>query len=457
MRSHGRAVPDADGEVMRVVGSLVDIDAQMQLRSELERRASHDPLTGLANRELFLAEVERALVHSARSGEARYAIVFIDLDRFKMVNDSLGHAAGDRLLVALAGRITAAVREGDLVARIGGDEFTLLLHDVDDLAHARRVVARLEDAMALPLDLGGHEIHVTASIGIVMGTRDAHDPLALLRDADLAMFSVKRIPGVTVGVFDVEMRTPVKELLTLDNELARALARGDIQPWYQPIVDLRTGEPVGFEALARWVDPNGKVRRPDEFIPRAEVTGAIGPLDRAIFREAAARISALPDPVFLSVNLSARHFHREGLAEWLTQEAAAADLSLRRVQIEITEAVLLVDLPEVHQKLSDLRSAGAMIALDDFGKGYSALSYLDHFSLDVLKLDISFVQERGEQGPGPICAAIQTMATALGIRTLAEGVETEAQRQALIDLGCTLGQGYLFGAPAPQPELKRPA
>ncbi len=453
VRSRGRAVRDPDGEPIRVVGSIVDISDQKSLERELERRAFRDPLTGLPNRDLFLDRLRQTLAEARRSKETDFAIVFVDLDRFKVVNDSLGHAAGDQLLIQIGRRLEGALREPDTVARLGGDEFALLIKGVRDVPAARIVVNRLESRLAEPFDLGGKELFVQASIGVLMGSLEYSDPLDLLRDADLAMYSVKGEPTVSIGVFEPDMRRRMRELHDLDSALSGAIERGEIVPWFQPIVNLESGEPIGYEALARWARPGGEVLMPGQFIDRAEATGLIARLDRAVISAAAAVVAELPAPLYLSVNLSARQFHDRELAEWVEEEAARAGLPLDRLQIEITEATLLTDLADVRRTLAILTSRGVRVALDDFGTGFSSLSYLHRFDLDVLKIDLSFVQERGPAGPGPICHAIHSMATALGIQTVAEGVETEEQRQALLALGCRTAQGFLFGKAEPIPRL----
>jgi diguanylate cyclase (GGDEF)-like protein/PAS domain S-box-containing protein len=452
VQARGRLAP---GPTVRVVGFFQDISERKAAERELKHRAFHDPLTGLPNRELFLERLGRALIEGHRKGAAEFAVVFVDLDRFKVVNDSLGHAAGDRLLGVLADRLNGAVRAPDTVARLGGDEFTVLLRGPATIEEAKIAVARIERAVAEPFELAGQEVVVGASIGILMGSLDYQDAEELLRVADLAMYSVKGEGAGRVGVFDPAMRGRMRAMLALDSALRRALDGGELEPWYQPIVDLSDNRIVGVEALARWRQEDGTVVPPEAFIPRAEETGVVAEIDRQIIERAAHTVAAWNEdgpPLYLSVNLSARQFQRKGLAAFVDGVLERSGLPGNLLQIEITEGILLLDAPGIRQTLTELRQRGARISFDDFGTGYSSLSYLHRFDIEHLKIDRAFVQERGERGPGPICRAIQSMAGALGIQTTGEGVETEAQAEGLRILGCGTAQGYLFGRPAPYVE-----
>ena len=451
VRSRGRSLPSPDGRSPRLVGTLLDIAATKEMEAELKQRAFHDPLTGLPNRELFLDRVGQALSHARRAEVADFAVIFLDLDGFKLVNDSLGHAAGDALLVEFAERLSGSGRDPDTVARLGGDEFTLLLHGVSGLPAARAVARRVEEALQEPFRLADKDVQARASMGILMGSLEYEEPVDVLRDADLAMYSVKSKPQVSVGVFEPHLRSDVRGLLDLDTALRRAIEEKQFAPWYQPIVDLRSGAVLGVEALARWPQPDGTVRPPGEFIARAEQTGLIDDLDRQIIERAIRELAATD--LVVSVNMSARQFQRRAVAEWLIATLERHDLPPTRLQIEVTETTLLADTTRARRTLSRLRNLGISIALDDFGTGYSSLTYLRRLDLHVLKIDTSFVQERGPAGPGPVCDAILSVADKLELRTCAEGIETEEQRQALIDLGCTVGQGWLFHRALPLDEL----
>lgn len=454
VQSRGRLVPSRGESGPRMVGSLIDIEKTKTLERELTRQAFHDPLTNLPNRQSFLDELKVALEQAARQGVAEFAVLFIDLDRFKTVNDSLGHSAGDQLLIALAGRITVAVQATGTVARLGGDEFTVLLRGVRELEEAKRVADRLAASLAHPFSLQGREIFLRASIGVLMGSLDHSNPPDLLRDADLAMYSVKGQPSVAVGVFEPSMREDVQALMDLDGALREGVDQRAFVPWYQPIVDLETGNLAGVEALARWIQKDGSVVGPGAFIGRAEETGWVLELDRQVIERAVEDMTTL-DTLVLSVNLSARQLHETGSADWLFAVLKRFKFPAHRLQVEVTETMLLTDLRQAKQTLARLRDAGIRVALDDFGTGYSSLTYVHALDPQILKIDISFVQEMGDAGPGPICEAIVSVADKLGLGTSAEGIETQAQSRALVVLGCRYGQGYLFGRPVPFAELSR--
>jgi len=452
VQSRGCAIRGPSGHATRIVGSLIDIATTKRMERELNHRSFHDPLTGLPNRELFLDRVGQAIAAARRAEFADFAIVFLDVDRFKLINDSLGHASGDMLLVQLGQRLASTLREPDTVACLGGDEFTLLLQGVSGLDATRIVADRIEAAVDRPFLLDGREVALRASLGVLMGTLDYEAPEDMLRDAHLAMYAAKSEPDQRIGLFEPGLRTRASSLLEIDTALRRGIEQREFVPWYQPIVDLRTGQMVGLEALARWPQPDGTVRTPGWFIGRAEETGLVAELDRQIIEQAVEDLAQHPSLV-LSVNLSARQFRDRTVAEWLVNTLHRSRLPPERLQVEVTETVLLADLPGARQTFSRLRELGMRIALDDFGTGYSSLSYLHRLDLQVLKIDISFVQELGARGPGPICEAILSVAEKLRLSTSAEGIETEEQRQALIALGCPCGQGFLFSKPKPYGEL----
>lgn len=442
-------------QATRMVGSVQEISTRKAMERELEHRAFHDHLTGLPNRDLFLERLGRALVEGRRQGSPDFAVVFVDLDRFKVVNDSLGHSAGDKLLVLLATRLGKAVRAPDTVARLGGDEFTVLLRGPRDSEEARVAVSRIERAVNQPFSVDGQEVVVGASIGILMGSLEYEDPQELLRDADLAMYSVKGEGAGRVGVFEPGMRRRMRALLDLDSSLRRALDEDQLEPWFQPIVDVETGRIDGVEALARWRQADDTILSPGAFVARAEETGIIADIDRRIIEKAAHTVAWWNEegrPLTLSVNLSARQFLRKDLTSFIDGVLERSALPANLLQLEITEGILLLDVPGIRSTLMELRQRGAHVAFDDFGTGYSSLSYLHQFDIQRLKIDRAFVQERGWRGPGPICRAIQSMATALGIETIAEGVETEAQIEGLKILGVPKAQGFLYGRPAPYPD-----
>ncbi len=456
VRCQAAVVLGSDGRPDRIVGSIRDISEHKSLESTLEHRVNHDFLTGLPNRKYFLDRLEAELPERPGEEARPLAVLFVDLDGFKLINDSLGHAAGDELLIELAQRLRSTIRDPDLIARLGGDEFVLLLYDVDQVDQARAVVDRIEKALAVPFQLAGRPVYLRTSVGILLTTSEYTCAEDILRDADLAMYSVKGKPSQGVGVFEEGMRERILETLELDQHLASALDERQIVPWFQPIVDLRSGDLLGLEALARWIRPYGEILTPTQFIHRAEATGLITRLDRAVLAQAAHTVGSWNQEgaaLHLSVNLSARHFSDPDLVDWIGDMLDLAGLAAGQLQLEITEAALLSKEVTVTETLAGLKDLGVRIALDDFGTGYSSLSYLHAFEIQVLKIDIAFVQERGMLGPGPICKAIQGVAESLDITTVAEGVETEAQREALVALGCWQGQGFLYGAAASSDEV----
>ena len=426
---------------------------------QLRHQAFHDPLTGLPNRTLLLDRLERALVQTLRGG-ARPALLLLDLDGFKVVNDSLGHAAGDRLLIALAERLAAAMRPGDTIARLGGDEFAVLLDTATDIHAATAVADRLLDALATPLALDGRELVVEASLGIALATDGAARPDDLLRDADLALYRAKDAGRAGYAIYDTSLHTAVNARLVLEAELRRALASEEFVLHYQPKVDLATGRLAGVEALVRWRHPTRGLVPPDDFIPLAEETGLIVPLGRWVLTEAchqarawaAARIT--DPPLTMSVNLSARQFRQPDLVGDVARILRDTGVIPGLIQLEITEGVLMEDAAATLGLLERLRGLGIALAIDDFGTGYSSLVYLKRFPIDVLKVDKAFVTGLGhDPGNGAITTAVIGLAHALGLAVTAEGVETAGELAQLRSLGCEQGQGYYFARPMPAAAL----
>ncbi len=447
----------APGSERLFVGILRDIAERRALEGRLRHQATHDPLTGLPNRALLLDRLALALAR-ARRRPGLVAVLYLDLDRFKMVNDSLGHEAGDRLLVALAGRLLALVGPTDTVARRGGDEFTLLLADLG--AEAEAVAERVLADLRVPFTLGGQEIVVGASIGIALGGVGGADPADLLHAADLALYQAKAAGRGRYAIFSPRLRDRASARLAVEQDLRRALDRGEFTVHYQPKVELATGRLVGLEALARWRHPTRGLLPPAEFIPLAEETGLIVPLGRQVLaeacRQARAWQAASPrDPsVLVCVNLSARQFAHPGLVGDVARALEASGLAPGSLGLEITESAAMSAAEATLATLRELKALGVALELDDFGTGYSSLAYLQRFPLDRLKLDRAFVRglER-DAGSTAIVRAVLTLARALGLGVTAEGVETTAQAAALRDLGCDWGQGYLFAPPLPADAL----
>jgi diguanylate cyclase (GGDEF)-like protein len=418
------------------------------LRQALERvayLASHDPLTGLPNRALFHDRLERALV-GQRAEDGQAAVLCIDLDHFKDVNDTLGHAAGDRLLQQVTQRLQGCLRRSDTLARLGGDEFAILRPGVADsdgiTALARRIVA----VMAEPVDLDGQEVQVGASVGVALAT--AGDSGQLLQNADLALYRAKAEGRGTVRFFADEMNVRLRQRKALEHDLRRALAESQLELHYQPQIDLDELRVVGVEALLRWNHPERGMVPPSNFVPLAEETGLILPLGEWVLRTACARAGAWPG-LRLAINLSPAQFRQAGLAELVARTLRETGLEPSRLELEITEGVLLHDTEATLATLAALRSLGVRIAMDDFGTGYSSLSYLRRFPFDKIKIDRSFVAHLGAPDADAIVRAIISLGRALGMRANAEGVETAEQAARLRAEGCEEVQGFHFGRPVP--------
>jgi diguanylate cyclase (GGDEF)-like protein/PAS domain S-box-containing protein len=453
MLMRGVSVRNAAGEVVRVAGSQTDITARKHAEDQLRHDALHDALTGLPNRVLFMDRLGQALARMRGRKESDFSVLFIDLDRFKVVNDSLGHLAGDELLVATSQRLLRCVRPEDTVARLGGDEFTILLEDVPDAAEAARVAARIQRELSLPLTLSGQELVSTPSIGIAHGRPDYASAEEILRDADLAMYGAKSRGRAGHAEFEPAMHKSAVALLQLESELRRAVERGELTLRYQPVVSLANGVIAGFEALVHWNHPQRGLLRPLEFVPLAEETGLVVPIGEWVLREACRQTREwqlkYPSPhLTVGVNLSARQFLNADVVDTVARALAESGLLPRNLRLELTESMLMDNAPKAAQVLAELRSLGVSLDLDDFGTGYSSLAYLHNFRLDTLKIDRSFVARGTEAGGNwEIVTAIVNLARGLRLTLIAEGVENDAQLEELRRLGCEYGQGYLFGRP----------
>ncbi|HYM58659.1 MAG TPA: EAL domain-containing protein, partial [Solirubrobacteraceae bacterium] len=377
-------------------------------------------------------------------------------DQFKFVNDSLGHPAGDELLRVLAPRLGDSLRAVDTVARFGGDEFVVLCDGVEDELEAMLLARRLAEVAETPVDVAGSPVHVTTSVGVTVAGPDS-DVETLIRDADTALYRAKGRGRGRCELFDAPMRAEVTARLELEIGLREALEEGRLALHYQPMVDLRTGSPTALEALMRWTHPVRGPVSPAEFIPVAEESGLIVPLGRWALREACAQVVALGDVELpVSVNVSARQLSHPGLVADVGAALADSGLDPRRLWLELTESVLLDERDSPLSTLTELKALGVTLLLDDFGTGYSSLARLQRFPLDILKIDRSFVAEMTtDPRAAALVVAVVTMAASLGLLVMPEGVETEAQREALLELGCVQGQGYLFARPTPAAELAR--
>jgi diguanylate cyclase (GGDEF)-like protein/PAS domain S-box-containing protein len=444
MLARGAALFDVDGKAHRIAGSQTDITD----------RKVHDPLTGLPNRALFVDRLERARARARRSGRTLYAVLFLDLDRFKVVNDSLGHPVGDQLLVAVAQRVEGCLRSGDTVARLGGDEFAVLLEEVAELDEAIEVANRIHTAFAMPLLVGGHELFLTVSIGIALGSSETQDLSAVLRDADTAMYRAKTSGRGRSQVFTGEMRSEVMAQLRLENDLRRAVERKEFEVYYQPILTLKSSTISGLEALVRWRHPERGLIEPGEFIAAAEETGIILPLGMWVLEESCRQLRAwqLADPrwsaLTMSVNLSPKLFAQPDLVGEIQEILRRTGLAATKLKLEITEGVLVQNPEVAGEMLRQLRALGIGVCIDDFGTGYSSLSYLTSFSVDVLKIDRSFISNLSDPGGGSeLVRNIVRLAAGLGLAVVAEGVETKGQSEQLAAMNCEFVQGFHFSRP----------
>jgi diguanylate cyclase (GGDEF)-like protein/PAS domain S-box-containing protein len=445
-----------DPSVAGLVLNTRDIQDAKELQDQLVHEAYHDGLTGLASRTLFRERLQAALEVSERDD---VAVLFLDLDGFKEVNDSLGHAAGDQLLVQVADRLRESVRDGDTVARFGGDEFAVLVESVTALADAETVARRIIDAVGRPFPIGRRELHVGASVGIASAA-DAGDIEQLMRNADLAMYRAKADGGSGLASYDPQMHDQLMDRLELEADLRAALDRGELAVHYQPTVALRTGEIVGFEALVRWYHPTRGVVSPLDFIGIAEATGLIVPLGRWVLAEACRQAvswgAGAGRALKMAVNVSVRQFDHGDLAATVAEVLAETGMPADRLCLEMTESVLLSDTDENLTRLLRLRALGVTLAMDDFGTGYSSLAYLQRFPLDVLKIDRSFVDRLGgDREDVALVHTIVRLGKSLGMATVAEGIEDPEQLAALREMDCDFVQGYYLLRPLPAGEAGR--
>jgi diguanylate cyclase (GGDEF)-like protein/PAS domain S-box-containing protein len=462
--SRGMAVRDRDGKAYRMAGSQTDVTERKQAEEKLRRLALYDNLTELPNRAFFLDELRHAIAHAQRQPLYTFAVLLLDLDRFQVVNTSLGNAIGDQLLVAIAHRLKAFLAPDGIVARLGGDEFAILLVNIENASDAIRLADQIQRLLALPFHLEGHEVFTTVSIGITLSAAHYSQPEHLLRDADTAMYRAKSQGKARCQVFDKTMHTRMVVRLQLENDLRRAITQeqrhsrdGDgtdveeLQLYYQPVVDLRSERVVGFEALVRWQHPEQGFLSPSRFIPMAEETGLIIPLGWWILRQACRQTRRwhqhYPDLV-MNVNLASRQFYLPDLPEQVSYILEETNLEPSCLKLEITESTIMENARSVIATLHELRALRIQLAIDDFGTGYSSLSYLRRFPINTLKIDRSFVSRMAiDSDNAEIVRTIVTLAHNLGMDVTAEGVEQPEQASQLNEMACELAQGYLFGKP----------
>jgi diguanylate cyclase (GGDEF)-like protein len=436
------------------VATHEDITEKRQSELKIEHMAHHDALTDLANRALLNMRLEQAL---GDPGDSRMvAVHHIDLDRFKAVNDTFGHQAGDKLLKIVASRLRAVVRASDTIARMGGDEFVIVQAPVADPAEATSLAQRVIIAVGEPFDIDGHLAAVGASIGIALSPGDGSTSEKLLRNADLALYRAKDDGRGTFHFFEPAMDEQMQSRRILEQDLRKALPSGEFELYYQPVVNLRSGTISGFEALIRWNHPQRGLISPATFIPLAEESGFIVPLGEWVIRQACLTAADWPEHLHVAVNISASQFRSAGLMQVIVGALAASGLKATRLEIEITETVLLQDKEATLAILHRLRALGVRIAMDDFGTGYSSLTYLQSFPFDKIKIDRSFVKDITENsGSLNIVRAVAALANGMGMTATAEGVETTEQLDRITAEGCTEMQGYLFSRPLPAADIER--
>ncbi len=431
-----------------------DITERRQAEAKISHMALHDSLTNLPNRLFFREQMENRLAHLSRNH--KFAVLCLDLDRFKSVNDTLGHPYGDTLLRQVAGRMNECLREGDTIARLGGDEFAILQGGINQPTDAIALASRLFETVGAPFDLDGHQVVIGVSIGIAIAPTDADDPDQLLKNADMALYRAKADGRGTYRFFEAEMDALMQARRTLELDLRKALVNGEFELYYQPLVNLERQEISGFEALIRWNHPERGLISPLDFIPLAEETALIVPIGEWVLRQACGEAVKWPSQINIAVNLSPAQFKMRNLPQMVMNALAQSGLPAQRLELEITESVLLVDNESTLETLHQLRNLGVRISMDDFGTGYSSLSYLRSFPFDKIKIDRSFVHNLAAQADSKaIIRAVAGLGTSLGMTTTGEGVETQEELEYLKGQGCTEAQGYFFSKPRPADEIRK--
>ena len=452
--SRGLAVRDERGQALRIAGSMTDITRRKQTEARLLHEAMHDALTGLPNRNLFIDRLDLALRRFHRDPTRMFAVLFFDLDRFKHVNDSLGHAVGDELLAQIAGRLNSCLRPGDTLARLGGDEFGIVLNDIDGPTDAIYVVERLQEALSREVEIETHTVYTSASIGIAISSEAYRTSDEIVRDADIAMYRAKNSGHATYAVFDTSMHDQAMFQHRMETDLRRALERGEFDVFYQPIIDMNSERIQGFEALLRWQHPSRGLIMPEEFIGLVEETTLVVPIGWWVIERACQQLATwqklfpVEPPLAMSVNVSGKLFFTDDMAKRLAALLEDCNIPRHSFRLEITERVVMDHEDLVLSALADLRDLGVELHIDDFGTGYSSLSYLQRFRYDSLKIDRSFVSTMSEKvDSSAIVEAIIKLGSTLGMKVIAEGVETPDQVNRLRAMNCPEAQGFWYSRP----------
>ena len=451
------AIPGSDKSVV----SLADITELKEAERQIYHQAFHDELTNLPNRALFMEHLGMAVKRAKRRDDYRFAVLYLDIDRFKLVNDSLGHSVGDRLLAAFANRIQESLRDIDTLGRFGGDEFVILLEDIENSEYASGVADRLQQGLKRPFMIEGKEVFAPASFGVVLNTSDYDEPENIIRDADAAMYHAKENGKARYKIFDNTLHKKAMHLLERETDLRKAIHKDEFENHYQPIVDLRTSAIVGFEALIRWNHPQLGLIYPGSFISIAEETGLIVPMTQLTAQRACGDLCYWQDQLqdklklTLNINLSSKHFLSPTLLDDIKEILSKTGMPPEQLKLEITETALMEDADETIRLVHRLKDLGLQLVIDDFGTGYSSLSYLQRLPIDTLKVDRSFVSRIQSEPDGNrnIVEAIISLAHRLKMIVVAEGVETEEQFAILMEMQCQFGQGYLFSKPLPKPKV----
>ena len=460
MMSRGLVARDASGAAYRIVGSITDVTERKEAERQLLHNAFHDSLTGLPNRVLFMDRLRRSLGRVRHRHDYKFAALFLDLDRFKVINDSLGHHIGDQLLVSIAKRLSASLRPGDMVARLSGDEFAIILDHISGISDATQAAERLQQSLAQAFNVAGRDIFASASIGIAISDPAYEHAEDFLRDADTAMYHAKNRGRGCLELFDTDMHARAVGLLQLETDLRRALSRDEFKVHYQPIISLDNRHIMGFESLIRWEHPQQGLISPARFVQMAEDTGLIIQLDQLVLRESCRQLKVWQEefpsnpPLAISVNLSGKQFAQPDLIDKISQVLEETGLAPDSLKLEITESSLIENPETAAATLKLLKDLGIRISLDDFGTGYSSLSYLHRFPIDTIKIDRSFITRINISKNSEIVRAIITLAKNLGMEVIAEGVETDEQISRLTGMNCGYVQGYMFSKPLPGDDVR---